>query len=82
VIELHRLINPAMLRAHDFKITSCARKNGFVARGYDEAGSRKCEIIHRVGAGQTAKPRIFSPSSPLAQARPRARLPLVVRGRR
>jgi hypothetical protein len=49
------LINGAMLRAHDFKIASCARKNGFVAIAYDETGSRKCETVHRAGAGANGK---------------------------
>jgi len=60
VIELHCLINGAMLRAHDFKIASCARKNGFVARAYDKASSHKCELVHRAAAGQTAKLRVWA----------------------
>jgi hypothetical protein len=60
VIELRRLINSAMLRAHNFKIASCARKNGFIAIAYDETGSRKCEIVHRMGAGVKRQNHRFS----------------------
>jgi hypothetical protein len=68
VIELRCLINGAMLRAHDFKFASCARKNGFVARAYVETNSRKCEFIHTADGGSNRNSTVPGPK--IAPLRP------------